>query len=143
MKKIFLLDTSIISESFYKTPDPKVINKIDENENHSAISSITWNELLYGSQIMPESKRKDWLYSRLIDEVQKTFPILNFDSHCAWILSDLRSRLKKSGMAVDYADLQIASIAIANQMILVTRNIKHFGMIQNVSGNLIIENWFE
>ena len=92
---------------------------------------------------MPESKRKDWLYSRLIDEVQKTFPILNFDSHCAWILSDLRSRLKKSGMAVDYADLQIASIAIANQMILVTRNIKHFGMIQNVSGNLLIENWFE
>ncbi|MDY3759649.1 MAG: PIN domain-containing protein [Treponema sp.] len=143
MKKIFLLDTNIISESFYKTPDPKVINKIDENENHSAISSITWNELLYGSQIMPESKRKDWLYSRLIDEVQKTFPILNFDSHCAWILSDLRSRLKKSGMAVDYADLQIASIAIANQMILVTRNIKHFGMIQNVSGNLLIENWFE
>ncbi|MCQ2242185.1 PIN domain-containing protein [Treponema sp.] len=143
MKKIFLLDTNIISESFYRTPDSKVINKIDENENHSAISSITWNELLYGALIMPESKRKDWLYSRLIDEVQKTFPILNFDSHCAWILGDLRSRLKKSGMAVDYADLQIASIAISNQMILVTRNTKHFGLIQNVSGNLVVENWFE
>ncbi len=143
MKKTFLLDTNIISEAFYRTPNLKVINSINENENHSAISSITWNELLYGTMIMPESKRKDWLYSRLIDEVQKTFPIMNFDEHCAWILGDLRSRLKKSGLMVDYANLQIASIAIANQMILVTRNVKHFKTIQNVTGNLVIENWFE
>ena len=36
----------------------------------------------------------------------------------------------------------IASIALANHMILVTRNIKHFAPIQEVS-ELIVENWFD
>ena len=36
----------------------------------------------------------------------------------------------------------IAAIALANHMVLVTRNTKHFSTIQEVSG-LQVENWFE
>ena len=36
----------------------------------------------------------------------------------------------------------IAAIALANHMVLVTRNTKHFAAIQEVS-DLQVENWFE
>ena len=39
-------------------------------------------------------------------------------------------------------DSLIASIALANHMVLVTRNTKHFEAIQQVCG-LEVENWFQ
>ena len=78
----------------------------------------------------------------MIKEVQATFEIIQYDSHAAWIQADIRSRLKEAGTPVDFPDTQIASIAIANNMVLVTRNIKHFEPIQQVAP-LMLENWFE
>ena len=61
---------------------------------------------------------------------------------CGTIYSDLFPKLEKIGKIPQDFDLQIASIAIANNMILVTRNIRDFEAICSVS-NLMIENWFE
>ena len=52
------------------------------------------------------------------------------------------SKTKKAGKPTQKSDSLIASIALANHMILVTRNTKHFAPIQEVS-ELKIENWFE
>jgi tRNA(fMet)-specific endonuclease VapC len=54
----------------------------------------------------------------------------------------LRSKVKKAGKPTQKSDSLIASIALANHMILVTRNTKHFAPIQGVS-ELQVENWFE
>lgn len=143
MKRIFLLDTNIISELFKNKPELKLIEKINQNEKLCAISSTTWNELLYGAQIMPDGKRKDFIFSKLIEDIQSTFPIIQFDSHTAWIQADLRSRLKEKGMPIDYPDTEIAATAISNQMILITRNTKHFEPIQQLDSIFHIENWFE
>ena len=55
--------------------------------------------------------------------------------------AELRAALKKKGRPTQKTDSLIASIALANHMVLVTRNTKHFEVIQEVSG-LEIENWF-
>ena len=97
--------------------------------------------MLYGMNVMAEGKRKRALCEDLIDDIQATFDIIQYDKHAAWIQADIRSRLKEKGMPVDFSDSQIAAIAVSNCMILVTRNTKHFEPIQEVSP-LLVENWF-
>lgn len=140
--QIYLLDTNVVSEMTKVIPDATVMEKVSEMESMCAISSITLNELLYGIQIMPTGKKQKYLFDFLVDEVQAKFPILPYDSHAAWINADLRSRLKDIGKQVEFADTQISSIAISNQMILVSRNEKHFEPIKEVSGVFYLQNWF-
>ena len=143
MKKIYLLDTNAVSELTKNLPNRKFLEQFSENGKRCAIASTTWNELLYGANIMPPGKRKDFIFSTLINDVQEAFPIIQFDNHAAWIQADIRMRLKESGKTVDYADTEIAAIAISNQMILVTRNTKHFEPIVEIDSVFYYENWFE
>ena len=142
IRPYYLLDTNIVSEMMKSKPNVEILSKITKYENLSSISSTTWNELLFGVNDMPSGKRHDMYFEWLINFVQSTFGIIPYDNHAAWIQADIRERLKKNGTPIEFDDTQIASIAIANNMILVTRNIKHFEPIQQVSP-LMLENWFE
>ncbi|MCR4821974.1 MAG: PIN domain-containing protein [Treponema sp.] len=139
---IYLLDTNILSEGAKISPSKKVLAKIEENLDYSVISSITWAELLTGVKILDQGQKKEALLSYMIENVQKIFDILPFDSHCAAVYSDLAEKLKNSGRPAPAFDLMIASTAIANGLILVTRNTKDFKNIAEVS-SLCLENWFE
>ncbi|MCQ2575207.1 MAG: PIN domain-containing protein [Treponema sp.] len=143
MKKIYLLDTNAVSELLKPYPAVQFINKFTENEDRCCISSTTWNELLYGAYALPAGKKRDFCFSQLVDIIQPDLPIIQFDSHAAWIQADLRSRLKQNGIIIDYPDTEIAATAIANQMILITRNTKHFDLLQQLDSTLYIQNWWE
>lgn len=143
MNRIYLLDTNIISEFLKTSPDMKILSKVEEERQRCAISSTTWNELLYGLQTLPDGKRKDMIFSFYIDTVQAIFPIIEYDSHYAWIHSDLRSRLRKKGIQKSFQDTQIAATAISRQMVLVTRNISDFEPMQKINSLLFIDNWFK
>ena len=70
------------------------------------------------------------------------YEFYDFDIHAAAVYSDIKSRLESLGKMPSELDLQIASVAIANNLILVTRNIQDFLAIQENSA-LMLENWFE
>ncbi len=142
IRPYYLLDTNIISELMKQQPDKHVIAKIKEYERFCALSSTSWSELLYGINIMPAGKKRDFYFDTLVDKIQAEFDIIQYDNHAAWIQADIRSRLKENGTPVEFDDTQIASIAVSNGMILVTRNTKHFEPIQEIS-TLMVENWFE
>ena len=142
IRPYYLLDTNIISEIMKQQPDKHVIAKIKEYERFCALSSTSWNELLYGINIMPAGKKRDFYFDTLVDKIQAEFDIIQYDNHAAWIQADIRSRLRENGTPVEFDDTQIASIAVSNGMILVTRNTKHFEPIQKISP-LMLENWFE
>ena len=142
IRPYYLLDTNIISELMKQQPDKHVIAKIKEYERFCALSSTSWNELLYGINIMSAGRKRDFYFDTLVDKIQAEFDIIQYDNHAAWIQADIRSRLKENGTPVEFDDTQIASIAVSNGMILVTRNKKHFEPIQKISP-LMLENWFE
>ena len=54
-----------------------------------------------------------------------------------YLCGELRADLEMTGTPLPLADLQIASITLANNLILVTGNVKHFQRIRT----LRIENW--
>ncbi len=142
MKSFYLLDTNIISEIRKPFSNQNVMNLFMQKKSFCDISAITWAESLAGLKRMPEGKKKEALCSFYYEIIREQFDIVPFDEHAATIYSDLFPKLEKIGKIPQDFDLQIASIAIANNMILVTRNIRDFEAICSVS-NLMIENWFE
>ena len=142
MQKLYLLDTNIISELTKEVQNQNVVKKIFETQKISALSSVTWAEALYGIKRLADGKRKDNLSDFYINTVQSMYEFLDFDIHAASIYSDIKSRLEEIGKIPAELDLQIASVAIANNLILVTRNIQDFVYIKDCSA-LMLENWFE
>lgn len=140
--KMYLLDTNIISEPTKAKVNPVVTEKIHENIEYSCISSIVWAETLSGIKSLSDGNRKKMLFDYAINQIQKMYEILPFDDFAASIYSDLISRLQTKGKMPQKLNLMIASTAIANNLILVTRNTSDFQPIKEVS-NLMLENWFE
>ena len=141
MNFVYLLDTNIISELIKANPDANVRMKVKSHQRISAIPSVVWSESLYGINVLPVSKKRSLLEDFYLNTILSTYPILPFDNHAASIFSDIKSRLHAIGRPAPVLDMQIASIAIANNMILVTRNVADFEIIQSVSA-LMLENWF-
>lgn len=141
MKNLYLLDTNIISEIRKPSPNQNVLKKFMQTKEYAVISAITWAESLTGVKRIPEGKKKEALLNFYNEIIFEQFQILPFDQHAATIYSDLYPKLESIGKIPPDFDLQIASIAIANNLILVTRNTKDFSAIASVS-NLMIENWF-
>ena len=138
----YLLDSNIISEIIKREPDFNVIKKIAEHNSDCAICAPVWQELLFGLYRLPDGLNKKYLEKFLKDDVRENFKIKNYSEKAADIQADLRSKLEKLGKPTQKDDSQIAAIALANHMVLVTRNTKHFAAIQEVS-ELKVENWFE
>ena len=140
MKTLYLLDTNIISETTKQEPSESIITNLEYHNGTCAISSITWYELLNGVELLSESAKKDRLRSFLIDYVQPSFPIIDYDTHAAKINADITSRLIPIGKPTPILDTQIASVAIANNLILVTKNTKDFEIFSTNCG-LMLEKW--
>lgn len=138
MKRIYLLDTCIISEPTRPVPDEHIISKLKTHEGRMALPAVVWHELLYGVNRLPEGKRKDQLFRYLTELVAPWFPVIPYDEHAAWIHGRIRADREKTGRTRPFADEQIAAMALANSMILVTRNTADFEGIPL----LATENWF-
>ena len=141
MKPIYLLDTNIYSELAKPEPNATVVQKVIQNQKRSANSVVSWTESLYGVKRLGEGAKKERLEDFLLNQMQPYFSILPFDQNCAWIYTDLKIRLEQGGTPVPDADLKIASTAISNGMILVTRNTKDFAALKNCS-TLALLDWF-
>ena len=138
----YLLDTNIVSELIKCNADFNVIKKIAEHNSDCAICTPVWQELLFGLYQMSDGAKKKYLEAFIENDVHENFKIKQFTETAARIQAQLRSELEKSGRPTQKDDSMIAAIALANHMVLVTRNTKHFEAIQEVS-ELQVENWFE
>ena len=138
----YLLDSNIVSEIIKHDANFNVIKKLAEHSSDCAICAPVWEELVFDLKIMPEGRNKKHLEKFLIEDVQENFKIKNYTEKAALIHAELRAALKKKDLPTQKLDTLIASIALANHMVLVTRNTKHFEAIREVS-DLQIENWFE
>ena len=139
---MYLLDSNVISELGKSSPDIKVTKRISKKQRVSAIPSVAWGECLFGMKRLPFSNKRIKLEDFYLNSVLETFRFLPFDEHAASIYSDIKSRLMAIGKPAPELDMQIAATAIANNAILVTRNVKDFQNIEEVSA-LMLENWFD
>ena len=133
----YLLDTTIVSSPVSKKPDPKIVKRLKQVGDECAIGSPVWHELTYGCRRLPHGRRRAALENYLHDVVQASFPILPYDEIAAAWHAREPARLEDAGRPAPYVDGQIAAIAHANALILVTVNVSDFTRFRDLE----VENW--
>lgn len=141
MGKMYLLDTNIISEFTKLNPDKKVMNLYEIRKRVTAISAVTWQEMTYGIERMPEGRKKRTL-SAFAAQLECNTEIIPYDESAAFLCGRLQSQCEKAGKPLPYNDAQIAATAMSRGMVLVTHNTADFSeLVENFF--LKMEDWFE
>lgn len=140
MNKMYLLDTNIVSEFSKQRPNENVLALYEARKNLCAISAVTWQELVFGVSKMPEGTIKDSI-ADFTENLKENIEIIPYDEFSADICGQLSGTCAKSGKNLPCLDTQIAATAIANGMVLVTRNTADFAEAAERSF-LKLENWF-
>ena len=140
MNKVYLLDTNIVSEFSKECPDQNVISLYEQRKDLCAISAVTWQELQYGLSKMPDGKRKNSI-ENFISLLKENTEIIAYDDFAADICGKLLGEGSAQAKPLPYCDTQIAATAIANGMVLVTRNVSDFTVVKERSF-LKVEDWF-
>ena len=125
----FLLDTNVLSEVQRPAPEVKVLgwlDAIDEDRAYVSVASIA--ELRRGIALMDDGRRRDALAIWLANDLPARFAerILPIDRAVAERWGDLLAQSRRSGVALSVMDGFFAATALANDLTLVTRNVKDF-----------------
>ena len=130
----FLADTNILGYLARHSPGPlekRMLRAMEKQE--VAISVITRAETRYGLGLLnPDDKRR-----ASIDLLLQEFPALPWTSAAADHYGDIAVRLHQTGQAIGAMDTLIAAHALAENLILVTHNTRHFERIPGLK----LEDW--
>lgn len=124
----FLLDTNVCIR-YLQGRLPAIRDAIHARSPElMTVCSVVRAELFYGamkSQFPIETLAKQRLF---IDR----FPTLPFDNNAALLFGKIRAELQRHGTPIGPYDLQIAAIALANDLTLVTHNTREFSRIDGL-----------
>lgn len=141
MNKVYLLDTNIVSEFSKENPNENVIAFYEARKHLCAISTVTWQEMIYGVSKMPDGKRKETI-SDFLDNLRDNINIIPYDEFSANICGQALGTFETKGKSLQICDTQIAATAISNGMVLVTHNTKDFAPLAERCF-LKVEDWFQ
>jgi tRNA(fMet)-specific endonuclease VapC len=133
--EMYLFDTDTITNIFRPAPSRRLLTRLNDlRPGQQFISTITIYEIVYGAY---RSTRVEHHLRNLRELLLPQVVIVEFDTNAAFICGALLVDLERSGQPLPLADLQVASIAIANELVLITGNVGHFRRISR----LPVENW--
>lgn len=128
---MYLLDSNICV--YYLKPRYGLDRKIDSiGIDLCSISEISVAELKFGAEKSDNPPKNEQVLSDFTAKVQ-VLPIFP----CLDVYAREKARLQKAGTVIDEFDLLIGATAIANDLILVTNNEKHFARLEGIK----MENW--
>lgn len=121
------LDTDVIID-FLKNK-MYVVKAIDELKRREEIltTSITVFELLKGIMRLEDEEEKIKTLQFL-----GNIRVLNFDMNASKKAASIFEALRKEGALIDTLDLMIASIALAHDVSVLTKNVKHFERVKGL-----------
>ncbi|MFH1345908.1 MAG: type II toxin-antitoxin system VapC family toxin [Pseudomonadota bacterium] len=124
-----LLDTNVLSEVTKPTPDPRVLEWLDQlDEDRSFISVVSIAEIRRGVALMYEGRKREALAEWLAQDLPQRFEqrVLHIDEPIALAWGDLMALAKRRGRGLSSMDGLIAATAVAHNLTLATRNRKDF-----------------
>ncbi|HOF52483.1 MAG TPA: type II toxin-antitoxin system VapC family toxin [Rhodoferax sp.] len=130
----YLLDTNIVSY-YLRRSSNALEERVNDALKHQtiAISALTRAELRFGQEGMGiEDRRRG-----LIDHFLLRLPNIAWTNQAADHYGEIKTLHKRQGTPIGELDTQIAAHALAEDLILVTHNTRHF---EKVPG-LQLEDW--
>jgi len=133
---MYLLDTNVLSEIIKKNPNQNFITKLGTVPSPAILTAaICVMELRYGA--MKRGNPFDF-WQRIEQQILSKVRILEFSYNEAIKAGELLHQLYSMGQPIGLEDVMIGSIALCNDLTVVSGNTKHF---EKISG-LQVENWF-
>lgn len=131
----YLLDSNVCIR-LINNSSSAVINRVASQQPEDIlVSTITKLELYYGAYHSAQQQKNLDVLQRFFSQ----FTIIHLDPEAAMIAGRIRAELATRGTPIGPYDLQIAAIAMANNLILVTHNTKEFNRVNGLQ----IEDWEE
>ena len=124
---IYLIDSNVVSESMRPAPSARVVTWLDRHAGNCAMPTVAIFEVRAGINSMPPGRRRDELMGAFERIVARFGPrVVSFDRPSAEMAAELASVSASGGRTMTTGDVQIAGIAGAYGLTLVTRNVKDF-----------------
>jgi len=134
---MWLLDTNVLSEVIRKRPHAGLMRRLRMVPPEGCHSSVICRyELRYGAMLRDDGPV---FWSRLEEQILPLVNWLEMDAGVADRAGGLCATLERRGRPLDLHDVLIAATAMEKDLVLVTRNLRHFGSLPG----LRVENWFE
>jgi len=131
----YLLDTNICIYIINKRP-PQVFERFRQIELMQLhIPTIVISELYFGLEKNQSHKRNATFLENFIAPLSVT----GFSVEAAKYAAKIRYQLRRQGTPIGAYDIQIAAIALADNMVLLTNNTKEFERIEGLK----LENWVQ
>ena len=126
---MYCLDTNIIIDYLRGEENTKIkLEKLFDLNLEVTTTTIALCEIYRRIFTLKDCEEELDLFERFI----KNFNLISITKGAAITFGRLSSYLKKKGRTTEEIDLIIASIAIANNQILITKNRKHFENIPDL-----------
>ena len=130
----YMLDTNIVSY-FIKGANLPLYRRVKQvlQDQDAVISAVTRAELRYGQALMAANDKRRERIDLFLDDI----PALPWTAEAADFYGQLKTQLCQEGTPIGELDTQIAAHALAENLVFVTHNTKHF---EKVVG-LRMEDW--
>jgi len=126
---MILLDTNVLSALMRGTPDPVVVQWLDNQPTESIwTTSVTVFEIRTGIELLVPSRRRrrlDDMFTQLLAE-DLDGRVQSFDLTAALAAGTIAASRQRRGRSVEIRDVQIAGIAASRHATVATRNTPHF-----------------
>ncbi|NET59211.1 MAG: type II toxin-antitoxin system VapC family toxin [Symploca sp. SIO2E6] len=129
----YLLDTNVCIKFLNGRPEQLRQRFLRTDRQDIAVCSVVKAELFYGA-MRSNDPTSAWAIQRQFLEAFVSLPL---DDLAALIAGRVRAQLANVGTPIGIHDLLIASIALANDLILVTHNTREFERVEGLE----IEDW--
>jgi len=136
----WLLDSNVLSEPIREKASLAVVNWLAAKaKGDTAISIVTLAELRDGAASARDQAKRQrlttWIDTEIVEYFEDRTLSLSIDVLLDWIA--LSRRLRRSGQTREPTDLLIAATARVHNLILVSRNIRHFAS----TGVVVYDPW--
>jgi len=132
---MYLLDTNMLSEIIKRNPNKNFIGKLGTIPSPAIFTAtICVMELRYGA--MKRANPPDF-WEMIEQHILSKVRILDFSYNEAIKAGELIHQLYSMGRPIGLEDIMIGSIALCNDLTMVSANTRHFEKIPN----LRVENW--
>lgn len=137
---MIVVDANVISEPLRQGHDRRVRDWLNRQEPETLyLSAVTVAELSLGVELLPDGRRKDDLRGAIGSLIAEVFRgrVLAFDAGVAGAYGSLIADTRARGLAVSFADGQIAATASHHGFAVATRDTGPF----EACGLTVINPW--
>jgi predicted nucleic acid-binding protein len=132
---MYLFDTDVLSHVLKKRRSASLLARLKSTPRASQFTSAVNVAEIYFGVFRKEGRENLLRYYE--NEIFSRLVTLPFDRDSARIFGRIKADLERRGQPRFEADLQIAAVAIDNNLTLVSGNIRHYSGIPG----LRVENW--